>query len=134
MELASATARSRWPLPKSPATIEEGFAPTASVATGWGWNVPSPLPFRMSTTLAARVGHGQVEVAGAEVAGDDRRRALLEPGSAMVCVAEKSPAALIGQDGDVAGVDVGDGQEVAVLAEVARAIETGPSPTGIGLD
>ena len=39
-----------------------------------GWNVPSPLPFRISTTLVARVGHGQVEVTGAEVARHDRCR------------------------------------------------------------
>ena len=47
----------------------------------------------------------------------------------------ETPPALIGQDGDVARVDVGDGQEVAVLAEVARGDrDRGLRPTGIGLD
>ena len=74
--LASVTARSRLPVPKSPATMRCRSA--AREARWFAWPRNSP--------------------------------------------------ALIGQDGDVAGVDVGDGQEVAVLAEVARGDRDGAQP------
>ena len=39
-----ATARSVWPLPKSPATIASGTPATDKPIVDAGWNVPSPLP------------------------------------------------------------------------------------------
>ena len=116
--LASATARSRWPLPKSPATIENGVDPTASDEVSE--NVPSPMPLQDINRAIGRVGHGQVEIAGAEVAGHDRRRSCSPRGARRVAAGAEISPALIGQDGDVAGVDVGDRQvDAAVVLEVA---------------
>ena len=61
--LASATARSVWPLPKSPATIASGVPATGKPIVVAGWNVPSPLPSEIEMLSVRGQSDGHVEVA-----------------------------------------------------------------------
>ena len=110
-----------------------GIRPDGKRRHRLGANVPSPLPCRMSTALVLESvtarsrlplpkSPATIDVGALPGSGDGLRGGEVSP-------------ALIGEDGDVAGVDVGDGQEVAVLAEVRPwRSRRGLNPTGIGLD